>query len=110
MIVLGIHIGHESSAALIIDGKVVTDVAEERFKRIKHYNGLPIKSIEYCLKSQNISMNDIDIIAIPDKQLIPDFSFLLDSGLPINHPSKIRSLLEIAPRYQEKHLGCHHYI
>jgi len=49
MKVLGIHAAHDSSAALIEDGKVIADVAEERFTRQKHYSGPPLKSIEYCL-------------------------------------------------------------
>jgi carbamoyltransferase len=76
MNVLGVHIGHDSSAALVIDGKIVADVAEERFVRIKHYSKLPINSIDYCLKSQGFTMNDIDIIAIPAAGVAPELNFL----------------------------------
>ena len=78
MNVLGVHIGHDSSAALIIDGKIVADVAEERFTRIKHYSKLPIHAIDYCLKSQGFTMNDIDIIAIPAAGVAPELNFLFD--------------------------------
>lgn len=78
MKVLGIHIGHDSSAALVIDGKIVADVAEERFTRTKHYCGLPIRSIEYCLKSQNLTMADLDAVAVPTAGSLPDLNFLLD--------------------------------
>ena len=78
MNVLGVHIGHDSSAALVKDGRIVADVAEERFVRIKHYSKLPINSIEYCLKSQNLTMNDIDIIAIPAAGVAPELNFLFD--------------------------------
>jgi carbamoyltransferase len=76
MNVLGIHIGHDSSAALVHDGRIMADVAEERFVRIKHYSGLPIRSIECCLESQNLSMNDIDAIAIPALGIAPELNFL----------------------------------
>jgi len=33
MKILGVHIGHDSSAALVVDGRIVADVAEERFTR-----------------------------------------------------------------------------
>src|SRR5256885_16806906 len=59
MNILGIHIGHDSSAALVVDGRIVADVAEERFTRLKHYAGLPIRAIEYCLKSQRLTMADL---------------------------------------------------
>lgn len=65
MNVLGVHIGHDSSASLVIDGKIVADVAEERFTRIKHFVGLPIKSIEYCLKYAGLTMEDLSAVAIP---------------------------------------------
>ena len=52
MKILGVHIGHDSSASLVIDGKIVADVAEERFNRIKHYAGLPRNAVNYCLNSQ----------------------------------------------------------
>ena len=41
MNVLDLHIGHDSSAVLIQDGKVLADVAEGRFSRIEHSNGIP---------------------------------------------------------------------
>ncbi len=78
MKVLGIHIGHDSSAALIVDGRIVADVAEERFTRTKHYAGLPIHAIEYCLKSQQLTMADLDAVAVPARGSVPDLNFLFD--------------------------------
>lgn len=78
MKVLGIHIGHDSSAALVIDGRIVADVAEERFTRTKHYCGLPLRSIDYCLKSQGLGMADLDAVAVPTAGSLPDLNFLLD--------------------------------
>jgi carbamoyltransferase len=75
--ILGIHIGHDSSAAPVVDGKIVADFAEERFTRTKHYCGLPIASIDYCLKSQKLKTADIDIVAVPADS-VPDLNFLLD--------------------------------
>ena len=54
---------HDSAAALIIDGKVVVAIEEERFSRIKHDNQFPFQAIEYCLKSLGLSIADIDILA-----------------------------------------------
>ncbi len=76
--ILGIHIGHDSSAALVVDGRIVADVAEERFTRTKHYCGLPIASIDYCLKAGKVSMSDIDAVAVPAESSVPDLNFLLD--------------------------------
>ena len=65
MRVLGVQVGHDSSAALVVDGRIVADVAEERFTRIKHYCGLPLSSIEYCLRAGGVSIRDIDVVAVP---------------------------------------------
>ena len=37
MIILGIHDGHNASAALIMDGKLICSIAEERLSRQNHY-------------------------------------------------------------------------
>ena len=74
MKILGVHSGHDSSAALIVGGKIVADVAEERFSRIKHDAGLPLRSIDYCLKSQNLTMADIDMVAIPASTQQPQWN------------------------------------
>ena len=64
MIILGIHAGHDSSAAIIKNGIVLADVQEERFSRVKHSNNIPLKSIEYCLKVAKIeNINDLDFIS-----------------------------------------------
>ena len=65
MYILGLNAYHgDSSACLVVDGKLIAAVEEERFRRIKHWAGFPIESIKYCLKSQNISIDQIDHVAI----------------------------------------------
>src|SRR5437879_3315869 len=78
MNILGIHIGHDSSACLIQDGRIVADVAEERFTRTKHYAGPPMFALGYCLESQNLTMKDIDAVAVPTCGVLPQLNFLLD--------------------------------
>jgi len=77
MNILGIHTGHDSSAALIVDGHIVADVAEERFSRIKHDAGLPLRSIDYCLRSQRLTMADIDAVAVPSTGSMPSLNYTL---------------------------------
>ena len=65
MNIIGINAFHaDSSACLIIDGKLISAVEEERFNRIKHWAGFPIESIKYCLKESNLDLSDIDHISI----------------------------------------------
>lgn len=62
--VLGIHIGHDSTAALVIDGEIIASVSEERFNRIKHYAGLPVEAIAYCLEAGKIGFGGLDEVAL----------------------------------------------
>lgn len=74
MKILGVRFGHDSSAALIIDGKIVADVAEERFSRVKNDTSFPINAIEYCLKVGGVAAYEIDVLAIPAQNFQPEFS------------------------------------
>ncbi|MDE3060854.1 MAG: carbamoyl transferase, partial [Pseudomonadota bacterium] len=71
MNILGIHSGvtigqHDPGAALIMDGKIVAVIEEERLIRIKSPRAyLPIRSIAACLKEGGISIKDVDILAHP---------------------------------------------
>lgn len=61
---------HDSSAALLKDGRIVAAAQEERFTRKKHDTSFPVNSVEYCLKSQNLTIEDIDYIAFYEKPLL----------------------------------------
>ena len=65
MLILGISAYHgDSAAAIVVDGKVVAAVEEERFTRVKHWAGFPVESIGYCLTSAGVTLQDLDCIAI----------------------------------------------
>ena len=71
---------HDSAAALIINGEIISAVQEERFTRKKHDSNFPKKAIEYCLKNNNLNINDIDQIVYYEKPLIK-FERLLETYL-----------------------------
>lgn len=65
MIILGLNAFHgDSSACLMVDGKLVAAAEEERFRRIKHWAGLPTEAIRYCLDAGRIAITEVDRIAI----------------------------------------------
>ncbi|MCX6856062.1 MAG: carbamoyltransferase [Verrucomicrobia bacterium] len=65
MIVLGLNAYHgDSAAALIKDGKLISAAEEERFRRIKHWSGMPTESIRWCLQDAGLKLSDVDHIAI----------------------------------------------
>jgi carbamoyltransferase len=55
--------GHDSAAALVVDGKVVAAAEEERFSRKKHTGDFPLKAIEFCLHQAGLNIQAIDEIA-----------------------------------------------
>ncbi|KPA11762.1 carbamoyltransferase [Candidatus Magnetomorum sp. HK-1] len=72
MYILGINsVYHESSAAILKNGKTIAAVEEERFNRLKHGkkanvdnpHHIPESSIRYCMKEANILPKDLKFIA-----------------------------------------------
>ena len=55
---------HISSSALIRDGEVAAAAAEERFNREKMSTKFPLQSAQWCLKSQGLDWDDVDLIAV----------------------------------------------
>lgn len=66
---LGCHY-HDASAALLVDGRIVAAVDEERFTRLKHDPSFPQQAVEYCLKQAGITIDDLDAIAFYEKPLV----------------------------------------
>lgn len=64
MYILGLNAYHwDSSACILKDGELIAASEEERFNRIKHWSGLPLRSIEFCLREAGISITDVDYIS-----------------------------------------------
>lgn len=66
MRILGIHAGHDASAALIVDGELIADAAEERFQRVKHASGIPFHAIAFCLEQAGCPATELDCVAVVD--------------------------------------------
>ena len=86
MFILGINAFHgDSSACLLKDGVVVCAIEEERIRRIKHWAGFPSESIKFCLKDQNISINEVQYITISRNPKVNLFKKILYTfSNPIN--------------------------
>jgi carbamoyltransferase len=65
MIVLGLNAYHaDAAAALVVDGRIVAAVEEERFRRIKHWAGFPTESVAWCLQEAGLDLADVDVVAV----------------------------------------------
>ncbi len=91
-VILGINAFHgDSSAALVRDGQLVAAGEEERFNRVKHWAGFPVESIRYVLQEANVSICDVEHVAVsfdPKANLGRKALFTL-----VNRPS-LRSVLD----------------
>ena len=66
MLILGFNAYHgDVSAVILRDGRLLAAIEEERFRRIKHWAGVPTQAIAYCLRTAGASLGQVDLIAVP---------------------------------------------
>ena len=53
---------HDSAAALVIDGKVICAIEEEKLSGEKHDSSFPFKAIQWCLEYAKITIDEIDMV------------------------------------------------
>lgn len=73
--VLGISIGHDRSAAIVQDGKLLGAIAQERIDRIKHSSGsfLAFDCINKLLNYLGMTIHDINCIGFSGAELDDEF-------------------------------------
>ena len=71
---------HDSAAALIIDGKIVSAAQEERFSRKKHDPRYPYNAVQFVLNYSKLKLNEIDHIIFFEKPFLK-FERLLETYL-----------------------------
>jgi len=84
MIVVGVNDGHDSSACLFEDGRVVLASAEERRINKKNYAGVPRESLAALFERTSLDPKDVDAVAL---------SSLIRTTVPTREPKRIYSLL-----------------
>src|SRR5579864_1273550 len=66
MIILGINAYHaNAAAAIVVDGRLIAAVEEERLNSVKYAAGLPASAIQFCLDRVGVKLTDVDHIAVP---------------------------------------------
>jgi len=71
---------HDSAAALIINGKIISAAQEERFSRKKHDARYPFNAVEFVLNNSSLKLNQIDHIVFFEKPFLK-FERLLETYL-----------------------------
>ncbi len=114
MYLLGIHDGHNASAALMKDGVVTDAIQEERFNKIKNFGGFPEKSVEYLLKKNGLTFNDINQYVFASEigywlglenrdRVLKKYKMRFNSKLPFFHNIKIL-LKRFIPNFLINHI------
>src|ERR1051326_4261104 len=61
--VLGINAyDHDVSACLLRDGEIAFAISKERITRRKHDMGFHQEVVDYCLKAEGITLDDVDLV------------------------------------------------
>ena len=71
---------HDSAAALVVDGKIISAAQEERFTRKKHDPSYPHHAVEFILRNSNLKLSQIDHIVFFEKPFLK-FERLLETYL-----------------------------
>ena len=100
MIILGISAYHfDSSACLLINGKLVGAISEERLgRRIKHDSSFPINAIKFLLESNNISIENVDYVAVgqdKSKNLLAKINYSL-TDIKNSYPAFLNSAKKLS--------------
>ena len=72
-IILGINWEQNSTAALMINGKIVGCCSEERFSNYKNDERYPLNAINFLLKEHSINKKNINKVSVISKNWSPDY-------------------------------------
>src|SRR5260370_34022648 len=88
---------HDSAAALVRDGEIVSAAQEERFTRKKHDAGFPVQAARYCLESAGLKQDDLDWVVFYEKPFLK-FERLLENYIALA-PRGLRSFQMPVPAW-----------
>jgi carbamoyltransferase len=91
---------HDSAAALVVDGELVSAAQEERFTRIKHDRRFPSNAIRFCLSRHG--MDTIDHVVFYDKPLLK-FDRILETHLTYA-PAGVQRFTQSMPSWLKEKL------
>ena len=69
---------HDSAAAIINNGKIISAAQEERFTRIKHDSRYPHNAVNFVLRYSNLKLSEVDYIVFFEKPFLK-FERLLET-------------------------------
>ncbi len=91
---------HDSAAALISNGIVVSAVQEERFTRKKHDPSFPTNAVRWILEENGITLNDIAAVVFYDKPWLK-FERILETYYGVA-PKGFQSFRKFMPQWMKE--------
>ena len=92
MKILGLnYFYHDSTACVVVDGKLVVAIEEERLTRVKHTYAFPYHSIKRCLEIAELEPGDIDAVAVSIK---PTLHWGAKTAYALRHPTQAKSFVK----------------
>jgi carbamoyltransferase len=93
-VILGLHFGHDASAAVIEDGRLSAFVQRERLCRIKQAYSLDQTTLETAMDRAGVTARDIDVVAVTSTQgcdpvlyRLQEFSISYDAAMAVGRPA-----------------------
>ena len=74
--IIGINWEQNSTAAIMLDGKILECISEERFSRVKNDERYPIKALNYIRKKYKLNSNNIHSVSVISKYWSPIYSLI----------------------------------
>jgi carbamoyltransferase len=88
--VLGTGLSHNGSACLLKDGKIVAAIEKERITRVKNDGFNDTAAINYCLKKEGITLEQVSLVVQNSPLLVPaqnsPLLYIKDSSLYFGEP------------------------
>ena len=94
---------HDSSAALLSEGRILAAAQEERFSREKNTSAFPIQAINYCVQESKIPFHELEAVAYFEKPFLKFSRVLIDhlAEFPFSYKGFMRSM----PKWLDQRLS-----
>ena len=93
---------HDSAACLVREGQIAAAAQEERWSRQKHDHRFPSQAIQFCLREEGLTVQELDLVAFYDLPFLK-FERLLETYLAFA-PRGLRSFLQAMPLWIKEKL------
>ena len=102
--------GHDPSACLLKDGRLIAFAEEERFIKVKHAPGYcPNNAVKYCLDEAKINLEDVDYVSFhiwhqkADLKVAMVRTVMSKIGSFLKVPQKTLAIKSFLPRHHVSH-------